>query len=604
MAGPRAAAAAAGRRADDGQAAARGRGETQALVRRVLAALDAGCQGDAEKLCRAAFDAMVALEPDNPEAHASLAVALRRLGRLDEAVAALRQAIRLAPGRAAAHADLGHALAGLGRLAEAAAAFHEAARRDPGDADAHANLGAALLGLNRFGEAAAACAEAVRLAPGHANAHANLGFALAGLDRLDEAVAACAEAIRLAPGHANAHANLGFALIGLARFEEAIVTLEAAIALDPGHAQAHRSLALVLLLLARFERGWDEYEYRRQHLPPEGQQLVARSGGGEISARPRWRGEALAGRIVLLHAEQGLGDTVQFVRYVSDMAKRRGRVLLLVPPAAARLLHGLPGVHRLLTFGEGLPDFDLHCPLLSLPRVLGTVTLDAIPARVPYLWAEPEAIGRWRERLGGLRGLRVGLAWAGNPDHGNDRNRSVAFPHLAPLWQVPGVDWVSLQIGPRAADLGDALAGVVIHDLAPDLHDLAETAAAMYHLDLVLTVDNRRRPPRRSVGAAGLGHAALRAGLALDARTRGQPLVSDLAPVPPGAGRRLGGRPRADRRRARGAAVAGRGRRRTQPALGQVEPFRDTGQGPSPRWFSVGSLVWTAMMFSPASKRR
>ncbi len=468
-----------------------------------------------------AYRCAIAFKPDDPEGQASLGVALRRLGRLEEAAAALRHAARLAPERAAAHdalaltlrqlgrfieaaeaaraalaldpdhatahSNLGHALMRLGRFAEAAAAFREAARCDPGDAEAHINRGAALLGLNRFGEAAVACAEAVRLAPGDANAHANLGFALAGLDRLDEGVAACAEAIRLAPGHANAHANLGFALIGLARFEAAIAALEAAIALDAGHVQAHRNLAMVLLLLGRFERGWAEYEHRGDHLLPEGRRAFVHGGGRRV-APSQWRGEALAGRTILLHAEQGLGDTVQFVRYVPEVARRGGRVLLLVPPTMERLLRDLPGVHRLLTFGQDLPDVHLHCPLPSLPYALGMTTLDAIPAPGAYLRAEPEARERWRQRLGGLRGLRVGLAWAGNPEQGNDRNRSVAFRRLAPLWQVPGVDWVSLQVGPREADLDDAPEGL-IRNLAPDLHDLAETAAAMSQLDLVLTVD-------------------------------------------------------------------------------------------------------------------
>ena len=383
--------------------------------------------------------------------------------------------------------NLGHALAQAGRLAEAAAVFRKASRCNPGDADAHANLGAALLGLKRFNEAAVACGEAIRLAPGHVNGHANLGFALAGLDQYDEAVAACTEAIRLMPGHANAHANLGFALMGLARFEAAITALEAAIALDVGHLEAHRNLAMILLLLGRFERGWAEYEHRWRQPSLEGLR-PAPVGSGWPVARCRWRGEALAGRTILLHAEQGLGDTVQFVRYVPEVAKRGGRILLLVPPASERLLRDLPGVHRVLTFGQDLPDFDFHCPLPSLPYALGMTTPDTIPASVPYLRAEPELRERWRQRLGSLRGLRVGLTWAGNPEQGNDRNRSIAFRRLAPLWHMPGVDWVSLQVGPRAADLGDAPAGV-IRNVAPHLHNLAETAAAMSQLDLVLTVD-------------------------------------------------------------------------------------------------------------------
>ena len=427
------------------------------------------------------------LAPERAAVHDALALTLRRLGRFIEAAEAARTALALNPNHATAHSNLGHALLGLKRFAEAAAAFGEATRCNSADAEAHTNWGAALLGMNRFKEAAVTCAEAVRLAPGDANAHANLGFALAALDRLDEAVAACVEAIRLAPNHANAHANLGFALIGLARFEAAVAELETAIALNAGHMQARRNLAMVLLLLGRFERGWTAYEHRGDHLVPEGQRAVFHAGGERV-ARSRWRGEPLAGRTILLHTEQGLGDTVQFVRYVPEVARRGGQVLLLVQPVTERLLRDLPGVHRLLTFGQNLPNFELHCPLPSLPQALAMTTPDTIPVGVPYLRADPERRERWRQRLGNLRGLRVGLSWAGNPEQGNDRNRSVAFRHLAPLWQVPGVDWISLQVGPRAADLGDAPAGV-IRDLAPHLHDLAETAAVMSQLDLVLTVD-------------------------------------------------------------------------------------------------------------------
>ena len=428
----------------------------------------------------AANRAAVAFRPLDAAAHHNLGRVLLRAGRLADAAASFGVAAALDHGSAAARADLGLAFARLGRTAEAVVAFREALWRAPGDADAHANLGTALAALGQRNAAVAAFTEAIRLRPDHADAYSNLGVTLAAMDRTDEAAAACAAAIRFRPDHANAHANLGLALIALGRFEEAIAAFARAIAIEPRHPNANLNLALVLLLLGRFERGWEAYEHRG---------LASRNGGAQrASALPQWRGEPLDGRTVLLHAEQGLGDTIQFARYAPLVARRgAGRVLLLVQAPLRRLLAGLPGVDGLLMPGEALPPFDLHCPLLSLPGVFRTA-LDTVPAEIPYLRPEPGAAARWRERLTPLHGLRVGLVWSGNPGHTDDRNRSVPFEALSPLWRVPGVSWVGLQVGQRAGDprrAGDS----AVHDLSPALGDFAETAAAIAALDLVVTVD-------------------------------------------------------------------------------------------------------------------
>jgi Flp pilus assembly protein TadD len=374
--------------------------------------------------------------------------------------------------------DLGALLAEQGRHAEAEETFRGALARDPRSADALANLSASLGALNRVEEALAAGQQAVRLRPDHANAWANFGVLLARLGRLADAAAACRTAIRLRPDHANAHVNLGLALSGQGRLEEAITALRRAIQIAPDHPDARKNLAMTLLLLGHLAEGFAMYEHRRPPCP-----------AGLSPGPPRWRGESLAGGTILLHAEQGLGDTIQFVRYVPEVAQRSaGRVLLVAPPPLTRLLAGLPGLNGLLRPGEPAPPAAAQCALLSLPHTLGT-TLESVPAPVPYLRAEPEALARWRERLARLPGLRVGLAWAGNPNHGNDHNRSIAPPQLAPLWAVREVSWVSLQVGARQGALrGHAPDGAVL-DLAPALTDFAETAAAMAQLDLVVTVD-------------------------------------------------------------------------------------------------------------------
>jgi Flp pilus assembly protein TadD len=426
----------------------------------------------------AVLRAAVALAPAYGPAHHALGVALRDLGRADEAEAALRAAVVLGPGDAAAANDLGSLLGQRGRTAEAAEMFRVAVARDPRCADGFANLCAALGLLGRFEEAAEAGLAAVRLRPDHANARANLGAALGQLDRHEEAVATCRAAIRMRPDNANAHANLGVALRRLGRLEGAMASLREAIRLEPGHINARTGLAMTLLSLGRLAEGFAEYEHRLAPRP------------AHIPGPPAWRGETLEGRTILLHAEQGIGDTIQFVRYLPEIARRgAGRVLLAAPPLFARLLAGLPYLDALVHPEEREKlRAHVHCALLSLPHALGT-TIETIPAPVPYLRAEPAALLRWRERLGGIPGPRIGVVWAGNPKHHNDRNRSIPPELLAPLLRVQGVSWLSLQLGANAARPADLARQGTLLDLAPELTDLAETAAAIMHLDLVVAVD-------------------------------------------------------------------------------------------------------------------
>ena len=281
------------------------------------------------------------------------------------------------------------------------------------------------------------------------------------------------------PAEVAPYLGLAVVLIDQDRPHEALAVLDLAAAIDPTDADIHHHRAIVLLLLGRLAEGWAEYEAR--HRTKQGR--ADRHG----FAQTVWDGEALAGRTILLQAEQGLGDTLQFCRYAALVAERGGHVVLEVQPSLLRLLASLPSVVQLVAQGDALPSFDLCCPLLSLPHIFGT-TLHTIPARVPYLAPSAEALARWRARLPQGDQRQGGLVWAGNPHHANDRRRSLPFHVLAPLWAVPGVSWVSLQVGPPCADLLAAPSGLV-EDLAPKLHDFAETAAAICQLDVVVTAD-------------------------------------------------------------------------------------------------------------------
>src|SRR5262249_13511851 len=244
------------------------------------------------------------------------------------------------------------------------------------------------------------------------------------------------------PRHGVAHTGRGAVFAQLGRLDEALACYEEALRVRPDLADAHLNRALAWLLLGDYGRGWPEYEWRwkcKGHTPPPYRE-------------PRWDGSPLGGRTVLLHPEQGLGDTIQFVRYAPLVRARGGRVVLLCQKPLRRLLAGCPGVDELVAQGEELPAFDVHAPLMSLPALLGT-TLRTVPADVPYLAADPDLVGRWRRELARLPGVKVGIAWQGNPDYPWDRHRSVPLREFAPLARVPGVCLVGLQKGPGTEQL-------------------------------------------------------------------------------------------------------------------------------------------------------
>jgi len=430
--------------------------------------------------------AALALEPRNVSALSNRGIVLSELGRHADAVACYDRALAIAPRHAATLNNRAAALTDLGRHAEALASCDRALAIQPEFADALNNRGMALHGLERFEEAVACFDRALALNPGDARAHNNRGATLHELDRFDEAVASFDRAIALRPAYPNAFYNRGRSLKELRRHDEAIAAYRQAIALDPDYTAAHWDEGLLRLLRGDFAAGWRGYEWRFKDKevanPPRD------------FAQPQWRGDApLHGRTILLHAEQGFGDTIQFVRYAPLAAARGATVVLEVQRPLHALVDGVAGVAATVRRGDALPHFDLHCPLLSLPLAFGT-TLDAVPARVPYLRAHPDRVAAWQARLPARdpqqpRLPRIGLAWSGNPRHKNDRNRSLALRTLAPLLAMPGVAFVSLQKEPREADRQALRSSPNIVDVAAELRDFADTAAAISLLDLVITVD-------------------------------------------------------------------------------------------------------------------
>jgi tetratricopeptide (TPR) repeat protein len=423
-----------------------------------------------------AYRQAIVVKPDYAEAYSSLGSALQEKGAMEESIVAHRHAVSLDPGLPEAHNNFGNALKANRQLDESIAAYRRAIELKPDYAEAHYNLANALHEKGQLDLAVASSARALSVRPDYIEAHNNLGNFLKDTGDFEQAIAAYKNAIALKPGYAEAHSNLGTVLQSMGRFAEAIDAFRRSIELQPDFAKGHLNLAIVLLLQGELANAWPEYEWRWKCVE------------GASFAQPLWEGEALAGRTILLHPEQGFGDTIHFARYVPRVAARGGRVVLECQPELRRLLERLPGVWRVVPRGEPRPAFDVHCPLLSLPRVFGT-TLESIPAETAYLSADPELVQTWRQRLTEARGLKVGLAWAGSAGHLNDKNRSIPLARLSRLREIEGVRFYSLQKGPAAAQATAGPPLLPIIDFDAQLTDFGETAALIANLDVVISVD-------------------------------------------------------------------------------------------------------------------
>ncbi len=419
----------------------------------------------------------LAILPDYANAHYNLANILREQGDAARAIDHYRRALIGKPDDPETHNNLGIALAAAGQADEAIRHYRRALALRSDYADAYSNLGSALEAQGRMEDAMASYAKALQLNPAHADAHYNLGHALYAQEKVGEAETHYERALALDPMHAEAHNNYGLLSQGLGRTDEALARYARAQDLKPAYADAHWNEALARLLLGDFATGWRKYEWRwrRKETPPR------------MLAAPLWDGSTLAGKTILLHAEQGTGDTIQFIRYASLVKAQGGDVVFECPPALRRLLDGMAGVDHIVPAGGTLPPFDVHAPLLSLPALLGT-TLETLPANVPYLHPDPDRVQAWRERLSGLAQLKVGLVWQGNPAHSNDRSRSIPVSTMGELTVGTDIDWVSLQVDARPDEI-KAFGSASFYDAGAQLDDWVDTAAAISALDLVVTVD-------------------------------------------------------------------------------------------------------------------
>jgi len=375
--------------------------------------------------------------------------------------------------------ELGRGFAASEHYEEALACYDQALAIRGDIPQIWSNRGNALRNLAHLDEAEASLREALRLKPDFTNAHRNLGRVLVGLGRWEEAAASVRTALLLEPELADAHHHLADILFGLARSTEAQESYRTALRLQPEHPELRMKLGTALLLGGDFGKGWEEFEWRLR--TENGVRYLRRF------SVPSWNGEVIGDRVLLIHADGGLGDTIQFCRYVPQIAAD-ARTIVEVQPHLVRLLSPLPGVIEIIARGDRLPSFDLHCPLMSLPRVVGT-TLGNIPSVTPYLEADRADIAHWRKRLAGLAGLRVGLCWGGALKTGWGARRSMTLDALVPLGDISGVQFVSLQKGPQAAEVARPPRGLQLHDFTEELDDFADTAALIDNLDLVISID-------------------------------------------------------------------------------------------------------------------
>ena len=426
------------------------------------------------------FRRALTLDPRSAVLYSDLAAALIACDTVDEAPDLCRRALALDPGLAAAQVNLGIALMRLGDAEAAEGALAAALRLVPDDPFTLFQMGRALQARDRPERAAEVYRRALALAPGMAEAHSNLGNILKDAGDFDGAVREYEAALAIDPGLATAHGNLGVVRQEQGEFEAALDCFDRALDLAPDDAECHRNRAMVLLLTGRLREGWEDYEWRWRtaHFAPVRRDFPM----------PPWTGEDLSRRRILVHAEQGFGDTLQFCRYLPLLTDRGAEVVFECPNALAGMVASVSADIQVVTAGNRLPDADFHVPLMSLPYRFET-ELATIPARTPYLFADPDAVDRWRDRLGDGGGLRVGVAWRGSARFKRDRIRSPGLAVLEPLFGIAGVRFFSLQKDGGADDLADAGLKGTVRDLTGDWNDFSDSAAAVAGLDLVITPD-------------------------------------------------------------------------------------------------------------------
>ncbi len=432
-------------------------------------------------------DRAIASQPDVAEAYYIKGTILKAIKHLDEALAAFERASSLDPARADWHNTRGIILKSLGRIDEAIAAYDQVLQLEPDCLPALNNRALALTARGRHDEALRDLDAALNLSPNSADTYNNYGYVLRMMGRVDEEAAYYEKAIALQPDYVEAINNLAVTKLELSGPQDAFDCFARSLAISPDHVETRFACSMVQLLTGDFARGWQGYVHRFQR--------ENSSARRHLDGVPLWQGEDLDGKQIVIFDEQGSGDTLQFIRYLPMVVAKGADVTLLVRPALYRILAAFAerfgaGKIRLITQLDAA-GYDLHCSLMDLPALFDT-RAETIPFQHPYLFAEPDAVARWAERIG-TAGYKVGIAWQGNPNGGVDVGRSVPLRHFAPVARIPDVRLISLQKGYGVEQLTTLPAGMQVETLGDAFDNgsdaFIDTAAAMTHLDLIITSD-------------------------------------------------------------------------------------------------------------------
>ncbi len=427
----------------------------------------------------ASYESAIRQHPGFADAHSNYGNALQELGRHTEAFESYEKAIKLNPNHAIMHFNRGTVLKKLARYEDAVKSYDRSVELDPHFALAFHARGISLYELKRFEEALASYDMAIAINPELANAHGDRGAVLLALKRFDESLQSFERAITLKPDYAEAYDNRGATFQEMQRYDDALANYEKAIAINPGCADAYWNKGLLKLLLGEYKEGWKLYEWRWKSF---------KKVNIEAFEKQLWLGQQpVAGKKLLIHMEQGLGDAIQFCRYVPMISALGANIILRVQPALLPVMATLKGDFQLIKDTDIIPEYDFHCPVMSLPLAMGT-TLTTIPADIPYLFADPNKEKTWQEVLGIKHKQRIGLVWSGGTQHINDRNRSIRLSQLAPVLNK-NFEFHSLQKEYRVYDEEYMSKHGQVLSHARQLGDFADTAALISQMDMVISVD-------------------------------------------------------------------------------------------------------------------
>ena len=423
------------------------------------------------------FDKAILINPKFVDAHSNRGVVLRDMKRYDEALESYDRTILINPELASAHYNRGNALRDMKRFQEALESFDKAILINPEFMDAYSNRGVVLGDMKRYDEALESFDKAILIHSEFVDAHSNRGVVLRDMKRYEEALESYDIALLIHPEYVDAHSNRGNALKDMKRYEEALESYDKAILINPEFADAKHNKSFILLEKGELYEGFQLYEYRWEH-----HQIPM------VFNQPPWLGnESIEGKTILIHSEQGLGDTIHFCRYIEMVSALGANVIFEVEPILIPLLKQLHGVHKFIQKGEPLPEFDCHCPLLSLPLAFKT-SLETIPSHNAYLKADPDKRKIWEKRLGSDSTLKIGLVWSGSLGHKNDHNRSISLEKLLP-YLPKGYQYICLQKEIRESDSIILNNNSNIQFFGDELNDFSDTAALCDLMDIVISVD-------------------------------------------------------------------------------------------------------------------